>query len=309
MHKGLSVAVAAQQVFDGDESSVWAAIIDGSLRATALAESQHPRISSYDTAVSAPMARCFLAGDASFRFSEWRQYAPMRTGRAIAITTDGDQTTFTVRRATVVVAVPEIPQKILKGGDLDNAAAKREIERLSGEAPKIAPSIARYDGTYGAVTDEGYDAQNAQRWLLEAAALLQHLGANGAPVFGRLNGEFFKAEAERGHSRAILVHKTTLLLKSAAQLLDSAVGNLPRVSIADYMPRVESDADTSEAPRVVAEVAQPVELTPPEKVTILWLARHVAIQHWIAAAVFVGGAFVLGVQASRLAWVKEIFGL
>lgn len=317
MAKGLSVTGAAKQLFDGDESSVWAAIVDGSLQATALAESQHPGIASFETDVGDAMARCFLAGDVSFRFSSWRQYMPRQTGNRIAITTAGEQTELIVRRSTVVVAVPQKPDTTHQERDLDSTAAKRELERLIEEAPKVAPSIAHYDGkSYGEVTDDGYDTQKVQCWLLEASGILQHLAGKRVPVFGRLNGEYFKLEAESQsyHHRSILVHKTMLLLQTATQLLDSPVGNLAPPSMAHYLPLVESDTDATESPQAVAEVAQlPAKLAPPEKVTPRWLMDHVPIGFWITTGTVLAGllasSFYAGVQASKLTLIKEIFGL
>lgn len=51
------------------------------------------------------------------------------------------------------------------------------------------------------------------------------------------------------------------------------------------------------------------ELEMPNKITIPWLVKHVEVSHWIAVVILVGTIFVLGVQASRLSFIKEIFGL
>jgi hypothetical protein len=51
------------------------------------------------------------------------------------------------------------------------------------------------------------------------------------------------------------------------------------------------------------------ELEMPDKITIPWLVKHVEVKHWIAVVVFAAAIFVLGVQASRLSLVREMFGL
>lgn len=45
----------------------------------------------------------------------------------------------------------------------------------------------------------------------------------------------------------------------------------------------------------------------PQKVTLTWLTRHVPISYGIAAVSLLCAAFVLGIQASRISIVKEIF--
>jgi hypothetical protein len=45
----------------------------------------------------------------------------------------------------------------------------------------------------------------------------------------------------------------------------------------------------------------------PEKVTIPWLLNNVPIHLWLAFASSLAGAFLLGIQASRISLVKEIF--
>lgn len=47
----------------------------------------------------------------------------------------------------------------------------------------------------------------------------------------------------------------------------------------------------------------------PEKVTLKWLITHVDWKLWVTAICIIGAAFSLGVQASRISLVKEIFGL
>lgn len=47
----------------------------------------------------------------------------------------------------------------------------------------------------------------------------------------------------------------------------------------------------------------------PEKVTIPWLLSNVPIHLWLAFGGLLAGAFLLGIQASRISLVKEIFTL
>ena len=50
-------------------------------------------------------------------------------------------------------------------------------------------------------------------------------------------------------------------------------------------------------------------LEPPAKVTVPWLLKHVSASLWISALGVLLAAFLLGVNASRLSFVKELFGL
>lgn len=71
---------------------------------------------------------------------------------------------------------------------MKKAEARRKLQRLIGEAPAIAPAIARFKGqSYGEVTDENLNAQKAQRWELEATSLLQGLASSGGQPFALLN--------------------------------------------------------------------------------------------------------------------------
>ena len=47
----------------------------------------------------------------------------------------------------------------------------------------------------------------------------------------------------------------------------------------------------------------------PEKVTIFWLKEHVSIPQWFYLAGVILALFVSGVQASKLTFVQEIFGI
>lgn len=51
------------------------------------------------------------------------------------------------------------------------------------------------------------------------------------------------------------------------------------------------------------------ELAAPEKVTLIWLARHVPVKLWLGAGVTLLAAFALGVKASTWSFVKEILSL
>lgn len=67
-----------------------------------------------------------------------------------------------------------------------------------------------------------------------------------------------------------------------------------------------------------SEESRPLDIEPqvkkeplvyPEKVTINWLLTHVDWKFWVACATIIGTTFCLGVQASRISIVKEIFNL
>ena len=82
-------------------------------------------------------------------------------------------------------------------------------------------------------------------------------------------------------------------------------------------PRFEQVDDLFQS--VIREIRQPTpklknppnskELSPPEKVTLAWLWKHVPARFWISAIGILFAAFMLGIQASRLSLVKEMFGL
>ena len=108
---------------------------------------------------------------------------------------------------------------------MDRKKLKVELERLVAEAPRIAPSIVRFDErrNYGKVTDENLDIPSAVRWELEAAVALGQLAESGVSVFEGLHTEYLgrKEAAKKFHSRSILIHKIVELLQSGIQLLDS----------------------------------------------------------------------------------------
>jgi hypothetical protein len=58
----------------------------------------------------------------------------------------------------------------------------------------------------------------------------------------------------------------------------------------------------------VAPIAKK-ELEFPEKITLTWLGRHVPIKFWILAGGILVSAFLLGINASRISIIKEIFNL
>jgi len=51
------------------------------------------------------------------------------------------------------------------------------------------------------------------------------------------------------------------------------------------------------------------ELVFPEKVTINWLFSHVPVKYWISFLGLLLALFMLGIQASRISFVREIFNL
>jgi len=51
------------------------------------------------------------------------------------------------------------------------------------------------------------------------------------------------------------------------------------------------------------------ELAAPEKVTLIWLARHVPVTLWLLAGGVLLATFTLGIKASTWSFVKEILSL
>lgn len=47
----------------------------------------------------------------------------------------------------------------------------------------------------------------------------------------------------------------------------------------------------------------------PSKVTLSWLVKHVPVSFWITSVSLLAASFILGVHASQISLVKEIFGL
>ena len=48
---------------------------------------------------------------------------------------------------------------------------------------------------------------------------------------------------------------------------------------------------------------------PSSKITISWLVKHVPISLWLTALGILGGVFILGIEASNLQLVQDIFNL
>lgn len=173
---------------------------------------------------------------------------------------------------------------------VDKDEVRRELRRLIDEAPKIAPSITRCDGrNYGAVTDDGFDPQKAQRWEVEATSTLQYLACTRIQAFALLNGQYYekRAQAPQNHSRSIFIHQAVQCLTTAIELLDSAVVEvvLPQETVA----RADLDA--------------------PQKVTIPWLLKHVPVTLWLTAIGLLAASFLLGIRAAESRVVQSILGL
>jgi hypothetical protein len=67
-----------------------------------------------------------------------------------------------------------------------------------------------------------------------------------------------------------------------------------------------SGAGALETGEVSVEVRH---LPVPERVTLRWLYHHVPIPLWVSALALLGASFTAGIQASRLAFVRDVFGL
>ena len=57
------------------------------------------------------------------------------------------------------------------------------------------------------------------------------------------------------------------------------------------------------------ELAPSKQLALPEKVTLNWILHNVPIKLWLMGAGILASVFVLGVKASTLGFIREIFGL
>lgn len=175
---------------------------------------------------------------------------------------------------------------------MNNAELANEIERLIREVPQIAPSISNLQSNpnYGIATDEALNFQASQRWELEAAAIFSKLAEKQVEVFMGLQTQYerLNEESMRFHSRSILIHKVMLLLETAKDLLNSKIAV------------IESPA---------AKTMEKSELSPPEKVTIPWLFKHVPIPLMVAAAGLLIAFFVAGIKLSDISLVRESFGL
>lgn len=79
---------------------------------------------------------------------------------------------------------------------------------------------------------------------------------------------------------------------------EEAEPNPPQVEELVPMP-------SSQPPSSSAKADLPV----PERVTLRWLFQHVPVGLWFSAAALLCTVFVLGVQSSRLSFVREVFGL
>lgn len=172
---------------------------------------------------------------------------------------------------------------------------KLQLQRLVGEAPRIAPSIARFSerGDYGSVTDEKLDSQNFVRWEVEARTILQQLSNSDAPVFRELYAEYqtLKDNSKKFHSRSILVHKVMELLVSATQLLDSslttATMNSSSQTNLDPWPVIRGvllDLDSYEVPKIIDRAGLTVDWTLKEKQDYSHKTRLAAYRPRIDAA-------------------------
>ena len=177
-------------------------------------------------------------------------------------------------------------------------AIKQELQRLIAEADKVAPSIARFDGrNYGNVTDEGYDAQRAQRWELEVSSVIQQLAATQVPAFALLNGQYYeqRAKDKQNHSKSIFIAQAKQFLTTALELMDSPPG--------DALP---SDIPIHGGP--VERQMVRAKLDVPEKVTISWLVRNVPATLWATGGGIIVAVFMAGIKAAQLPFVQEIVG-
>ena len=79
---------------------------------------------------------------------------------------------------------------------------KRELERLIEEAPRIAPSIVRFevDRRYGRVTDEDLDEVSLVRWDVEVAAILSLTYCVYASTY------FGQSRNSRGQNTVYIMH-------------------------------------------------------------------------------------------------------
>ncbi len=60
---------------------------------------------------------------------------------------------------------------------------------------------------------------------------------------------------------------------------------------------------------IVADPAKKLSLPASDKITLRWLLDHIPLTWWLPVLGFLGGLFFAGVQSTRVATVREIFGL
>ena len=192
---------------------------------------------------------------------------------------------------------------------MDRDKTRLELQRLVAEAPKIAPSIARFgeERSYGNVTDENLDVPSFVRWELEAAAILQQLAVSGVPVFTDLHARYLgqKEASKKFHSRSILVHQIMQLLISALQLLDSPLAESEHWQVNARRGRGEAAAPNS-APTAHPSTAVAGELPSPEKVTIAWAVRHVPLSGWSYLGGIILSVFLAGITLGQLPFVRSL---
>lgn len=183
---------------------------------------------------------------------------------------------------------------------MTNDIARKELNRLIGEASIIAPSIASVrDEKYGQVSDQNVNHQALFRWELECRALLQQLATPESTILSAIYMEFGQETNKKSgyHSKSIYVHKVQQLLVTALQLIESS----PLLEI----PRPGGSRKETATTQLQANVSKEPDY--PSKITLAWLQRNVPIGWWIGAAGVLVTVFLAGIQASRISLVQDLF--
>lgn len=175
----LSVASAAAELFKGDESQVWAGIVNGSVQATILVEASDGQ--KFEESVTTTWARKFMAGDEACSQDRSLQVPPEVNGNEIWIYSDFHDVKCIARRATVVVELAQNSPLIGAGWPWGSHETEL-LKKLKDAAIKFWKNYDPSD-TSTAPTNRVVSA-----WLIEqgvsqrvAAQIAQILRADGLP--------------------------------------------------------------------------------------------------------------------------------
>ena len=150
---------------------------------------------------------------------------------------------------------------------------------------------SEYVGTYEEVDEEQF-----LNWRAKVRSLISN-------AFGD-DSSYFKALVE-AEKPVIMSTKLDFLKKIKAVFLTAREDFESGLTLARA-----DEINESNITAILPESSQAeFRLPPPEKLTPRWLLDNVPFHYWLAYFIFLVSAFVLGVQASRLSWVCEIFGL
>jgi hypothetical protein len=135
-------------------------------------------------------------------------------------------------------------------------------------------------------------------------------GINMRDRYGNLRWKAMKYLESRGVIRQIELRQGGHRWQSQARLQVDAT------AFGDVFTALEAEACRREAARHRTDEPHEHERVPPvarasmefEKVTLLWLVRHVPVRFWVSAVGAILLVFAAGAQIGQLAWVRELIG-